>query len=133
MKMLQRAVIAPPVEIIMDRASRWQVLGKRAPLAAGAEDIHDAIDDLTDVHRPLVAAPFGRRDFALDLRPFFVGQVACVARMATVITAAVFGRPRAAPRESVPPIESQSIRAGQAPLANRLWRLAFFPDRHLLC
>src|SRR5208282_5042804 len=52
---IERAVPAPQIEIIVDRRARWQVLGDRPPLAAGAQDIHQAVDDFAHVHRPPVA------------------------------------------------------------------------------
>ena len=59
--------------------------GQRGPLAARAQDIHQPVDDLAHVHRPLVAAPLGRRDQRPDQRPFLdrsgrSGSAACCGR-----------------------------------------------------
>jgi hypothetical protein len=43
-------------------AFRRQIPRDRVPLVTGAEDVHQAIDDLADVHRPLVPTRFGGRD-----------------------------------------------------------------------
>ena len=76
MDAVERAVPAPQIEIIVDRRARRQVLGDRPPLAAGAQHIHQAVDDFTYVHRPPVAAALPRPDERLRQRPFLVGQVA---------------------------------------------------------
>src|SRR5690348_1267015 len=62
MDALERAVIAPAIEVVVHRAFRGQVLRQSAPLAAGAQDIHQTVHDLTDVDGPPVAAALGRRD-----------------------------------------------------------------------
>src|SRR5207302_5084149 len=69
--------------------------------------------ETADVHRALIAAWFGRRNHGSDLGPFLVGQVALIARMATVMAAAGFLGPHAAPRESAPASESQEIQRVQ--------------------
>ena len=102
MNAIERPVIAPAIEVVVHRALWRQILWQRVPLAACAQDIHDAVDDFADVHRPLVAAALGGRDLRFDLRPFLVGQVALVAQMAAVVAAAILGRPHAAPPEAVP-------------------------------
>ena len=53
---LQRAIPAPLAEIAIHRAARWQVLWDVAPLAAGAQHIHQAIHHLAHDHRALAAA-----------------------------------------------------------------------------
>src|SRR5271165_1317197 len=58
---IERAVPAPQIEITVDRRARWPVLGDRPPLPAGAQDIHQAVDDFAHVHRPPVAAALGQR------------------------------------------------------------------------
>src|SRR5262252_8991173 len=114
MNAIQRAVIAPSVEVVVHGALGRQILRDRVPLAACAENIHDAVDNFADVHRPLVATTLGRWDFRFELRPVFVGQVTLVAQAATVVAAAVLSRPHVAPLEAAPRIESDICRAGQA-------------------
>lgn len=95
MQPIERAIVLPVEEIAVHRAARWQVLRQRCPLAAGAQDIHDAIDDLAHIDGPLVAATLGRRDERVNQRPFGVRQVARIAQLAAVVAAAVLGRPHA--------------------------------------
>src|SRR4051794_17906385 len=71
-------------------ASPW---GYRGPLAARAQDVHEAVGYLAQVDRPLVAAALGGRDQWGDQRPFLVGQVTWVAQLATVVATTVLTRP----------------------------------------
>ena len=104
MDAVERAVPAPQIEIIVDRRARRQVLGDRPPLAAGAQNIHQAVDDFAHVHRPPVAAALPRRDERLRQRPFLVGQVARIAQLAAVIATPIFIRPhRRIPKQIRPP------------------------------
>ena len=100
MDAIQRAVPAPQAEVIMHGAPGWQVFGKIAPLAAGAQNVHHAVDHLAHVDAPFAAAPLGGRDKRLDMRPFLIGQVAWIAQLVAVVAGAVFGSPHGAPRET---------------------------------
>src|SRR5271157_1673031 len=73
---VQRSIPAPAIEIVVYCAARGQILGDCAPLAAGAEDVHQAVDHLAQVDRALIATRFGRWDQRSDLRPFFRPYVA---------------------------------------------------------
>ena len=58
--LLQRAIPAPPAEIAVHRAARGQVLRDVAPLAAGAQHIHHAVDHLAHADGALATvAPMG--------------------------------------------------------------------------
>ena len=46
----------------MHGASGRQILGQRAPLAAGAQNVHHAVDHLADSDAPFAAAGLARRD-----------------------------------------------------------------------
>src|SRR6266404_5905040 len=72
---LQCAVIGPQIEVIVDRAFRWQVLRDRAPLTAGRENVHEAVHHLPHDHRPLATAGLARRDQRFDQSPFLVGRL----------------------------------------------------------
>jgi len=74
MDAIQRTLPVPQAEVIMHRASGWQVLGKIAPLAAGAQNVHHAVDHLADIDAPFAAAGLARRDQRLDMRPLLIGQ-----------------------------------------------------------
>src|SRR4051794_2232383 len=89
----ERAVVVPSVEVVVQGAARRQVLGDRGPLAARAQDVHEAVGHLAQVDRPLVAAALGGRDQRGNQRPFLVGQVTWVAQLATVVATAVLTRP----------------------------------------
>src|SRR3954468_5255926 len=89
----ERAVVIPSVEVVVQGAARRQVLGDRGPLAARAQDVHEAVGYLAQVDRPLVAAALGGRDQWGDQRPFLVGQVTWVAQLATVVATTVLTRP----------------------------------------
>ncbi len=94
---IERTVPAPQIEIIVERRTRRLVLGNRPPLAASAQDVHQAVDDLAHVHRPLVAAALGRRNVRLHQRPFLVRKVAGIAQLAPVVPTAIFIRPHPRP------------------------------------
>src|SRR5271157_4801031 len=98
---IERAVPAPQVEIIVERRARRQVLGDRPPLTPGAQDIHQAVDNLAhDDMTPVAAAP-GRRNERLHQRPFLVRQIARIAQPASVIASPTLARPhRRPPKES---------------------------------
>src|SRR3954447_4305236 len=89
MKTLHRSVVVPPIEIVVDRAARGQVLRDRPPLATRAEPVHQAVDDLAHVARALVAARCRRRDQRDTERTRTSGQVTRVAQLAAVVARAV--------------------------------------------
>ena len=94
----QRAIVVPKVQIVVQRALRRQILRDIPPLAAGAEHIHDPVDELAFVLLPLASATFGRRDQWRDERPLVIGQIARVAQLAAVVSGAGRGRPHDGPR-----------------------------------
>ncbi len=67
MDALERAVPTPKVEVIVEGRARRQILRDGAPLAAGAENVHEAVDNLAYVDVALVAAAFGRRNQRFDM------------------------------------------------------------------
>src|SRR3954447_15619703 len=89
----ERAVVVPSVEVVVQGAARRRVLGDRGPLAARAQDVHEAVGHLAQVDRPLVVAALGGRDQWGNQRPFLVGQVTWVAQLATVVAPTVLTRP----------------------------------------
>src|SRR5271169_7126780 len=56
---LERSAPTPKIEVIVERRARWQVLRDGAPLAVGAEDVHEAVDDLAHVDMTSIAAAPG--------------------------------------------------------------------------
>ena len=95
MDAIQRAIVVPQVKEAVHGRARRQVLGDRPPLAAGGEHVHQPVDDLADVHGALVAAALGRRDQRLDPRPLLVGEIAGIAKAATIVATTVLVRPHA--------------------------------------
>jgi hypothetical protein len=93
MDAIERAVPVPQAEVIMHSAARRQALGQIAPLTAGAQDVHHAVDHLAHVDPSLAAAPLARRNERLDKRPFLVGEITRIAQPVAVVAGAVFSSP----------------------------------------
>ena len=62
-------------------------------MAAGAEQVHHAVNHLADIDVPFATAGLARRDQRLDMRPLLIGQIARIAQLVTVVTGAVFISP----------------------------------------
>ena len=92
-KAIERAVIAPQIEIIMERRARRQILRNRPPLAARAQDIHQPVDHFALIDMATVAPASGRRDQRRNMRPFGIREVARVPQFAAVIAGTIFVRP----------------------------------------
>ncbi len=95
MDAIERAVVGPAAEIVVHRAARRQILRQRSPLAAGAQEVHQTVDNSALVDRALVAAAFGGWDQRLDPVPLIVGQVAGITQLAAVVATSVLVRPHA--------------------------------------
>src|SRR5439155_8024255 len=93
MDAIQRAVVAPQVEIVEQCAAWWQVFRDRTPLASRAQNIHNPVHHFAHLDMALVATPLRGRDQRFDMRPFIVGQVTRVSQFAAVVTSAVLRRP----------------------------------------
>ena len=72
---VEGAVVPPLVEVAPDGALGREVLGQVAPLAAGAQDVEDGIDDVAQVGLAGPAAGVDG-DVRLDQGPLRVGHVA---------------------------------------------------------
>src|SRR6516162_348419 len=70
MDAIQRAVIAPQVEIVEKCAARRQIFRDRTPLASRAQNIRDPVHHFAHLDMALVAAAVGGRDQWFDMRPF---------------------------------------------------------------
>jgi Peptidase A4 family len=132
---IQRAIVAPQVEIIKKRAARWQVLRDRTPLAPRAQNIHDPVYHFAHIDVALVAAALGWRDQQLDKRPFIVGQITRISQFAAIVPRAILRRPHLVPPESATTLESQAIHViqddfGQTLTIDHLFRqwLRTLPD-----
>ena len=98
---IERAVPIPAIEVIVKRRTRRQVLRDDTPLAASAEDVHQAVDDLALIDMTSVAAALGRRSEPLDMRPFRVGQIARIAQLIAVVASAIFVGPIGEPPQVI--------------------------------
>src|SRR5262245_40052201 len=75
---VQGAVVPPLVEIPPHGTLGREVLGEIPPLAAGAEDVEDGVDDVA--HECLSGSPseWSGREVGLDPGPLRIGEVAGV-------------------------------------------------------
>jgi hypothetical protein len=89
----ERAVVIPTAKVVVQLAAWQQILANCSPLTPSAEDVHQTIDDLPHVDRAFVASSLSRRDQRSSKRPFVVGQIARLAKLAAVIAAAVVNGP----------------------------------------
>lgn len=87
---IQCPVIIPKVKILKQRAAWRQVLGHRTPLAAGAQDVHQAVHHFPDINAPLAATTLGWGDQWRNMRPFFIRHITRVPQLAAVIGATIF-------------------------------------------
>jgi|SoimicMinimDraft_4_1059732.scaffolds.fasta_scaffold14566_2 hypothetical protein len=94
MDAIQRAVAIPPRKVVMQRAAGRKVFWNIAPLAAGAQDVHDAVHDRAHVGSPLAAAAFSGRNQRLDMRPFLIRQVTRISQVIAVVLRSVLVRPQ---------------------------------------
>src|SRR6185312_7684504 len=107
---IQRAVVVPKREVAIHRAARGQILRDRAPLAARAQHVHQAVDHVADAHRSLATPALRRWNDRCDESPFLICQVAGIAKLAAVVATAVLVRPhRRYPANRADAIESQVI------------------------
>src|ERR1700727_733838 len=106
---LERAVPTPKIKIIIQRRAWRQVFRDRPPLAAGAQDIHQTVDDLAQLHRSLVAPAPGWPNMQPDQRPLFIGQVRGIAQATAIVACAVFLPPhrRGSSKNQAASLESQ--------------------------
>ena len=102
----QCAVVLPTLEIIVQCAPGQYIFRNISPLGARAQHIHDTVQYLPKIDLTWASAVFRGRNGSLDTGPLVVRQVAGVAKLVPVVPGAVFWSPHAAPRESVPAIES---------------------------
>src|SRR5262249_1639990 len=76
-----------------------------------AQDVHQTVSNLAQVHRALITTRLGRREAWLDQRPLRIGQVAWIAQVVAVIAGTIFGRPhrQRLPQNQAATLESQPI------------------------
>ena len=122
MDAIERVVPAPEVEIIIHGALGRKVFGKRGPLATGAQNIHQPVDDLAHDDSSLAAAALARRDQRLDELPFLVSQITGITQLAPVVTTAIFHRPHQRSLQKsdrLPRITNDFIRFKNSPMGSK--------------
>ena len=93
MNAIEHAMVGPKIEVIIQCAILWQVLGHVAPLAARAEDVEQATYDLAHIDRVFASAALRGRDQLRDQRPLFLRQVTWIAQLIAVVSGTVFRGP----------------------------------------
>jgi hypothetical protein len=91
---VDRAVICPEIKVSVNRAFRRQIYWYRPPLAAGRQNIHQAVDDFPQIDRPFSTAAFRGRDQWTNQGPLGVGQITGITSTDTIIPLTVFYRPQ---------------------------------------
>ena len=72
---LQRPVLTPCIEIVIDSAFGRKFMGQHVPLATGLKHIKDGVHDFTHIGTAFPSSGLGRWDQRFKLGPFVVGQV----------------------------------------------------------
>jgi hypothetical protein len=93
MDALQRSVPTPEIEIIKQRAAWRKVFRDRTPLAARAQNVHDAVHHCAHIDVASVASAPGRWNQRRNMRPFLIRQIAGITQAAAVVLLAVLRRP----------------------------------------
>lgn len=96
-----RLSAVPELKILVHRAPGRQILGQGAPLAAGGQDVENAVHHLAHVHRAFAPVVLGRRDQRLDQRLFRIRQIARLAQAGALVHPPVLDHPHRTP-PSVP-------------------------------
>src|SRR5215203_5525962 len=96
MDALQRAVPIPEFEIVVHRALRRQILGKRLPLAPGPQHVENPVQDFAYVYRSFASTTSRRRNHRCNDSPLIVGQIARITQAVALRSAAMFGCPHGA-------------------------------------
>src|SRR5271157_5244164 len=116
---LQCPIIVPAIQIFVQGAFRWQILGHIAPLTARAENVHDAVDEVAFISRAVASAALGRRDQRFDERPLIVGQITRVSQFVAVVSGSGRSLPHVAPHETMATRESWEIQRVQEQFLGR--------------
>ena len=108
MQPIEGPIVGPATKVMVNCALGRQIFGTCPPLAASAQYVHQTVYNLTDIHRPLVAATLGRPDQGRNQRPFSIRQITRIPQITAFIRNAIFVRPHlTAPANRTRSIESQ--------------------------
>jgi hypothetical protein len=102
MDAIEHAVAAPFPEVVVDRGMRRKILRQLSPLAAGAVDIANGVENLAHVGRAAASARTRRREHRCDDRPLLVADIARIANAARLVRLAVVVGPHGSPLIRLP-------------------------------
>jgi|KBSMisStandDraft_5_1062788.scaffolds.fasta_scaffold951907_1 hypothetical protein len=102
MDAIKHAVAAPFPKVAVDRCVRRKVLGQLPPLATGAIDIANGVENLAHVGHTAAPARTRRREHRLDERPLLVADVARIATAARLMGVAMIVGPHGSPLIRLP-------------------------------
>jgi hypothetical protein len=85
MDAVRRAIPVPKVKIAVHGTAGRQIFRNGPPRAASGEYVHQVIDHFTHDNHPLAAAALRGRDQRFDQSPFFIGQIAGIAKFVAVV------------------------------------------------
>jgi hypothetical protein len=102
MDAIKHAVAAPFPEVVVNRGVRRKILRQLPPLAAGAIDVANGVENLAHVGRAAASARTRRGEHRLDDRPLLVADVARIATAARLVRLAVIVGPHGSPPIRLP-------------------------------
>lgn len=102
MDAIKHPVAAPFPEVVVDRGVRRKILRQLPPLAAGAIDVANGVENPAHVGRAAAPARTRRREHRLDDCPLLVAYVARIASLAWLMRLAVIVGPHGSPLIRLP-------------------------------
>ena len=102
MDVIDHAVAAPFPKVAVDRCVRRKVLRQLPPLAAGAIDVANGVENLAHVGHAATTARARRREHRLDDRPLLVADIARIATAARLMGVAMIVGPHGSPLIRLP-------------------------------
>jgi hypothetical protein len=98
----EHAVAAPFPEVVVDRGVRRKVLRQLPPLAAGAIDVANGVENLAHIGGATASTRTRRREHRLDDGPLLVADVAWIATAARLVRLAMIVSPHGSPLIRLP-------------------------------
>src|SRR5262245_23147306 len=102
MDAIKHAVAAPFPKVAVDRCVRRKVLRQLSPLAAGASDVANGVENLAHIGRPAAPARARWWEHGLDDGPLLVFDIARIATAARLVRLAVIVGPHGSPLIRLP-------------------------------
>src|SRR5262245_56404356 len=97
MDAVKHAVAAPFPEVVVNHGVRWKVPGQLLPLAAGAIDVADGIENLAHVGHAQASVRTRRWEHRLDDAPLLIADIARIATVARLVRLAMIVGPHGSP------------------------------------